>query len=69
MRLIEYGGTSKKIFRTKNKMGIMEWKINGNEAEKAIAKELTKPWYKKPEAWFSLVAAITGVIGLTIALR
>lgn len=45
-------------------MGLMEWKIKGNDAERKIANEIAKPWYKKPEVWFSLIAAITGIISL-----
>ncbi|MFH1193517.1 MAG: hypothetical protein V1661_00815 [bacterium] len=27
-----------------------------------LVKETRRPWYKKPEAWFALIAAITGLI-------
>ena len=37
-----------------------------HEAIRAISEEIKKPWYKKPETWFALIAAITGVAGLII---
>lgn len=33
-----------------------------------LVKQAKKLWYKKPEAWFALVAAITGVILLILEL-
>ncbi len=32
----------------------------------AIQREISKSWYKKPEVWFSLIAAITSVISLIL---
>ena len=47
-------------------MGSREPIINGSVAEKAIAKEITKSWYKKPEAWFSLIAATAAIATLVL---
>ena len=51
-------------------MGIMTPKIEGTEAQKAIAKaqetiakEIGKPWYKKPEWWGIIIAIILAIIG------
>ena len=47
-------------------MGLLEPKLEGNRAEKKIANELAKPWYKKPEAWFAFIAAVASIIAIFI---
>lgn len=37
-------------------MGILKWKIDSAEALKTIANESVKPWYKKGEYWFGIIA-------------
>lgn len=51
-----------------NFMGIMEWKIKGSEAQQTIAKEITKPWYRKFEVWIGIVANIIALCALIIAI-
>jgi len=45
-------------------MGILAPKIESAEAFKAIAKEYTKPWYKKVEFWMATFADIIALIAL-----
>jgi hypothetical protein len=45
-------------------MGLMAPKIESAEALKTIAKEATRPWYKKGEYWVGIVANIIALIAL-----
>lgn len=50
-------------------MGILKHKIRGTEAEQTIAKEISKPWYKKIESWLSIVNIIALVINTILLLK
>jgi len=45
-------------------MGILAPKIESAEALKTIARESTKPWYKKGEYWIGIIANIIAIIAL-----
>lgn len=45
-------------------MGLMAPKIESAEALKSIAKEATRPWYKKVEFWIGIIANIIAIIAL-----
>lgn len=45
-------------------MGLMAPRIESAEALKTMAKEASKPWYKKVEFWMAAVANILAVIAL-----
>lgn len=50
-------------------MSILKSKIEGTEAEKTIAKEISKPWFKKIESWLSIVNIIALIINTILLLE
>jgi len=48
-------------------MGLMTPKIESAEALKVIAKETSKVWYLRGEAWMGIVANITAIGTLMVA--
>ncbi len=49
-------------------MGNMAPKIESAEALKAMAKEASKPWYLKVEAWIGIVANVIALGALIVAI-
>lgn len=49
-------------------MGLMAPKIESAEALKAMAKEATKSWYKKPEFWIGITANVIALGALIVAI-
>jgi hypothetical protein len=49
-------------------MGLMAPKIESAEALKTIAKETSKPWYKKVEIWIGIIANIIALFALVVAM-
>lgn len=53
-------------------MGLMEPRINGTEADKAIASVLTnalnKPWYRKVESWLTIVNIVALILNIVLAI-
>ena len=49
-------------------VGIMAPKIEGTEALKTMAKEASKPWYLKAEAWIGIVANVIALGALVVAI-
>jgi len=47
-------------------MGLLEHKINGTKAEQAIAKEITRPWYRKIESWLTVVNILALLLNIFI---
>lgn len=50
-------------------MGILTPQIEGNEAQKKMAAALSKPWYKKVEAWLTVVNIIALAINTGLLLN
>ena len=49
-------------------MGLMEHKIEGNKAEQTIARELSKPWYRKIESWLTVVNILALLVNIYLLL-
>ena len=49
-------------------MGILAPQIEGNEAEKKIATELSKPWFRKIESWLTIVNILAILVNIYLML-
>lgn len=49
-------------------MGLLAPKIESAEALKIIAKESTKPWYKKVESWLVVINIVALIVNIVIMI-